>query len=390
MKTFFQIRVIALLFLSIFVAAAIMSGCSETPLVSPGSNGGSKSDKDDDDDDSSKSTRKSTASLTCKLPECSSGGKDCCDYEDKDGDLDEDCEDWCKDDLDLSGDAYDKCLALDKEVVEEDLVFLFKKRLIRPEYSELDDLKKDDIELICAAVKHLDSDLLVDRVNKYGKSDAKAMLQWLAEDKTVMEIFDNADDDDGLRMIKKLLETLGTGTSYAGIVNGLSQDVSAHSDKDNIFQLALSSNKKLVDYLHDEIVTNEKEICKDSHRPTPSTSVNVKNAAGTAVAYNTLQPSNGFHLEACILATYCTISKDMTEAVGNEFRKDIADAVNESSIENFIKRSSADGGLGLGGNTAVTGYVKLEENDAEEWTKKACGNLKYLWENKSGVTFFDL
>ncbi len=384
MKMFLQTKVVIVLLLSIAVAAGIMSGCTSetgdrTGNTTRSSDGGSDGGRDDRRDD-----RRSQAKLKCELPSCS--GSNCCDKEDSDGDLDEDCEDWCKKDLSLSGTAYDRCLALDKVVVEDDLLFLFDDRLSRPEFEELERLKSQDVEIICAAVKHLDSDLLSDKVDKYGSTDAKAMLEWLATDDTVLEIFDNADDDDGLKMIIALLEKLGTGTGDSGVLSGLGQDVSEDRDDDNVLELALSSsNDNLVDYLHDEIIQHEDEICSESNYPAPDTNVSIPGGSG-----NYSQPENHFRFEACVLAAYCNIAPSDSDE-DDKFRKEIADFVNHSSIVNFIKRSAEDGGLDIVGTEAdhagdPPDYYNLDEDDAEEWTYKACTNLKYFWSS----TLFDL
>ena len=267
MKMFLQTKVVVILLLSIALAAGIMSGCSSDQGDRTGTTTGSSDGRSDGGRNDRRDDRRSQAKLKCELPSCS--GSSCCDKEDKNGDLDEDCEDWCKKDLSLSGDAYDKCLALDEIVIEDDLLFLFDERLSRPEFEELESLKSADIEVICAAVKHLDSDLLSEKIDKYSNTDAKAMLEWLATEDTILEIYDNAEDDEGIKMIKALLEKVGTGTGDGAILNGLGVDVSQDNDDDNVFQLAQSNNEQFVDYLHNEIITHEKEICAKTNQPVP-------------------------------------------------------------------------------------------------------------------------
>ena len=268
-------------------------------------------------------------------------------------------------------------------VIEDDLLFLFDDRLSRPEFEELERLKSKDIEEICAAVKHLDSDLLSDKVDKYSSTDAKALLEWLATEDTVLEVFDNADDDDGLKMIQKLLESVGSETGDSAILDGLGKDVSEDKDEDNVLELALKSgNEKLVDYLHDEIITHEDEICSESNYPEPDTTAAIPfTEGGDDDPGSYKQSPNHFKYEACVLAAYCKIA-DTDSDEDDKFRKEIADFVNQSGIVNFIKRNAADGGLDLADGVADANnsiYFNLDEDDAEEWTHKACVNLKYFW-----------
>ena len=395
MKMFLQTKVVVILLLSIAVAAGIMAGCSSdqgdrggtTARSSDGGSDGSRNDRRDD--------RRSQAKLKCELPSCS--GSSCCDKEDKDGDLDEDCEDWCKKDLSLSGDAYDKCLALDEIVIEDDLLFLFDDRLNRPDFEELESLKSKDIEIICAAVKHLDSDLLSDRVDKYSTADAKSMLEWLATEETILEVYDSAEDEEGIKMIKKLLGTVGGGTDDGDILKGIGLDVSRDNDDENVLQLALKSgNENFVKYIHDEIITHDKEICAESNQPVPNATVIIPVEGGGTIKYLDKQPKNGYHYEACVLAAYCTISDKMNDEDGDEFRKDMADFISQSGIVNFVKRKAEDGGLDLADgeedddDNSSSAYFNLDEDDAEEWTHKACTNLEYFWDNVGNKTIFEL
>ena len=385
MKILLRPGTIIILLLSVFLTVALVSGCSsEQGQTTPRDTGG-----DDDDDDDAKDDRRKRAKLKCELPKCS--GSDCCDKEDSDGDLDEDCEDWCKKDLSLSGDAYDNCLALDRAVIaegdEDDLLFLFDERLKRPQIDELETLKTKEVDLICAAVKHLDSDLLSDRVDNYGSADSEGMLEWLATKETVLEIFDSAEDDDGLKMVKKLLETAAALKGDAGILKGLGTDVSDDSDDDNVLELALKAkNKEFVNFIHDDIITHEDEICSKENQPSPDT-LQILPSTGT-------YPDQGYGYEACVLAAYCKIAPNNTDA-DNDFRKDIADFVSENSVVNFIRRKAEDGGLDiadaeLDDTSNPPDYYQLDEDDAEEWSYKACVNLKYFWDNKTGKTLFDL
>ena len=86
----------------------------------------------------------------------------------------------------------------------------------------------------------------------------------------------------------------------------------------------------------------------------------------------------------------------MNQEDGDDFRKEIANSVGQSGIVNFIKRSAEDGGLNPvvpkpGAGTRADDVHDLTEEDAEEWTYKACDNLKYFWENDDAdEELFDL
>ena len=91
MKTLSQIKWMLVILFSCLAIILVSTNC--TP--DRGTQVDRPSDRDGDRDDADR-TR---GTLTCKLP---SGNGSC--------GKDDDCVDWCEDDLDLSGDAREKCL----------------------------------------------------------------------------------------------------------------------------------------------------------------------------------------------------------------------------------------------------------------------------------------
>ena len=345
MKVLLKIKTGIVLILSIFLAVAIVSSCTPEPGRRDAPAGDKKTDTD----------RKATSTLKCKLP---SGNGSC--------KKDKDCVDWCEDDLNLSGDARDKCFDLDDKTVER-LVELFDDVFEKPDDEKLDDLKQEDLELICSAVKELDHDVLADRLDYSSSSRAKYVLEWVAETKEAIEVFENAEKDEGLKMFKKLLSRAGgqSGTGDDDVLAGLVENVASDSDEDkNVIRIALDANNdKLVNYIHDDIITDEDELCSSSNQPSE-----LGNCGGTS-AY-----SSDSEEDACILGVYCKMAPDDNDG-DNEFRKDIADYLKHRNIVNFIKEDVEDGGLGL---TA---------DDADDWTHAVCVKLDTCWTFKTGFTY---
>ena len=267
---------------------------------------------------------------------------------------------------------------LDDETVE-DLVFLFDDVLEKPDDEKLDDLKKEDVELICAAVKELDYKVLDDRLDYSSSSRPKYVLEWVAKTKEAIEIFENAEDNEGLKMFKKLLSRAGgnSGTGDEDVLAGLIENVASESDEDkNVIQVALDENNdRLVEYIHNDIIADEDELCSDTNLPTVDSSVNkldcsAKSGSGDDLD-NTAYRSDSAE-DACILGVYCKMAPGNGDDA-NEFRKDIAEYLKHRNIANFIEQSVDDGGLGL------------TDDDADDWTPAVCTRLKKCWENNTSL-----
>lgn len=380
MKPFLQIRAWLLLFLSGFLAVMIVLSCTqqegkETTSSSSSSSTGPSSTTGDTEE-------KEEDLLTCELPSSCSGNK-CCSK-------DEDCEELCTDSkkLDLSGIAKDKCFDLEEETVER-LVKIFTKILKKPNEDDLEnELKDEDIELICATVKDLDKNLLEDVIKEYSHRQAQRFLTWLAETEEALEIFTNAEDDDGIDMLKRLLaEAVGeSSTSHANILKGLQKLINTDED-DNDDQKPLMSlankngNERLVRYFHEWFIEDEDEgICgKTSNQPVADSNQYSGDHANIADKNN--------KEEACILAVYCTIDDTLPKEDQSDFRENMANIVNYRI--GFIKDDKDNGGLNpdpadVGKDVAP---FALDDDDVEEWSDNACANLKYYWNNgTTGLT----
>ncbi len=364
---------------------AIVVNCEQDREVdgpSTSSSGGSSSSGGNGGEDSS---------LNCALPsECR--GDNCCHTDKK-------CIQWCGDNdyLDLSSEALKKCKNLDKDIVE-DIVHLFNNVFQKPSKAKLSDLNEEDMDLACAAVKELDHDILADRIDDYTSSiSARRVLEWLAERPSALEIFEAAEGDEGVEMLKTVLQKASNKTGNQGIINGLSQIV---DNNDNRHTLAIAidgENNNLITFIHENIILDKDDgICRkktdilprandccwgNSLRSPPSYT-----PAETAIA------DRGYKKEACILAVYCKIS-NYTDV---DFMREIAELLNEDDVVDFIKETKANGGLTLSANdvaqwTRVNRSLLLSKDDAEQWTPAACNRLKLFWNNpKVGTQYLDL
>ncbi len=312
--------------------------------------------------------------LTCELPRCS-GSDDCCD------EADGECENWCENELDLSGKRYDACIALGKDTVKE-LVDLFEKKLRRPKEDGLEDLEKEEQELICGAVKELDHDILGDRIDNYNHTRAKRFLEWAGKEAGVTDIFKNAEKDEGVKMFKRLLYRASGGsgeTTDQGVLDGLTEGVNNEEAGEHVLYLAFDhDNENLVGFVHKKIVSHKDELCDEKNQPEPDETVGVdKDGDGNIAGPDDIYTSSGFEEEACMLGVYCKIAASGNDA--SDFRHDMAKfLVDGGNVADFIEESLQGGGLGL------------TEDDAENWKNDACANLKTYWNDKEGGLDLDL
>ncbi len=377
MKLFLKYRVWLFLFFTCLLAGAIVVSCTdsgqETSSSSSSSSGGTSSDTNEDAKDDDEPL------LSCSLPDCS--GSDCCSKDD------DDCDGWCTDKkhLDLSGKAATKCLSLEEDVVK-DLAEIFAI-LKKATADKLDGLDDDDIELICAGVKELDAGLWGDLIDDYSASKAKRVLNWMSNNEAIVEVFENAEDDDGIEMFKDLLKKAAGGAEdgYAKILKGLETVVNTSADADDrrplIALAAKDGRDRLVRYIHEELIVDEDEgICgQSSNRP-------VADGASSYLSGEVTEADKNFKEEACILAVYCTIDKHIVSSDQNKFRKNIADTVDSGDVTSFISTDQIDGGLDP--TSPGANAVAIDDDDADEWSDNACKNLKHFW--KDGLTGLDI
>jgi hypothetical protein len=356
MKIFLNLKTGVVLALSCFLFLAVVVSCTRKSNPSP-------------EDEAETIEKETKGILTCELPRC--GGSDDCCYEE-----DEQCDNWCDSDLNLGGRHYDACVALRKDTVK-DLVELFDEKLKKPKEDDLDDLGKEEQELICGAVKELDYDILGDLIDNYNHTRAKQFLEWAGETPGVADIFKNAEDDEGEKMFKRLLYRAsgGTGeTTDQGILDGLTEGVNKEEAGEHVLYLAFKNkNENLIEFIHEEIVSHRDELCDDKHYPEPDAAALWPDDDGADQPY----ASTGFEKEACVLGVYCKIAAAGDDA--SDFRHDMAKFLGDGGdMADFIEESLSDGGLGL------------TEDDAEDWTDAACTNLKTYWNDKEGGLDLDL
>ena len=354
MKVFLNLKTGVVLTLSCLLFLAVVVSCSRKSSTETGGQ-------------NEPIEEKKKGILTCELPRC--GGSDDCCYEE-----DEKCDHWCESDLDLSGKHYDACVALRKDTVEE-LVKLFEEKLKKPKEEDLDDLDKEEQELICGAVKELDHDILGDRIDNYNHTRAKRFLAWAGENPGVADIFKNAEDDEGVKMFKRLLYRASGGAGEItdqGVLDGLAVGVNSDEAGEHVLYMAFDdNNENLVDFIHEEIVSHKDELCDDKNHPVPDDTQVVDSNTGDVYA------STGFEKEACVLGVYCKIAAAGDDA--SDFRHDMAKFLGDGGdMADFIEESLKDGGLGG------------TEDDGEDWRDAACANLKTYWNDKTGGLDLDL
>ncbi len=376
MKSFFYSpKFLIPLVLSPFMAMFFMLNCSSP--VEEGTQTGGRTNKRNED-------TKQTNVLKCNLPKCS--GSKCCDKED------EECTDYCGDSdyLNLSGDGYHKCLALEKKFVHDKLVIIFKDVLEDPDEEKLiQKIQEEELDIICSAMKELSLDLLEDLIDDYGPYEAQLLLNYVGVKKPALELFTKTQEkEDGIDLFKKLLEkagdSSGTATKEAKMLQAL-KDKSEFQDENEVSLLerALNNNNKdLVHFIHKNIVHDKDEgLCggdNERFHPQPvdraqdiKYDANDPNlipgyGAGSGVP-SALSFASDRSQYACILAFYCYI--DNTRG-GNILRKKLAWLLKESGVRSFIKSPVRKGGLNLSSQKAQ-----------DEWPHQACFELNLRWKN---------
>ena len=356
MKLLLNLKMGMVLVLSCILFSAIVISCKSSRETLP---------KDGVEGD--KKERKGL--LTCVLPGCS--GSECC-HED-----DNECNDWCDNELGLggSGRRYEACINLGKDTVGE-LVDIFEEKLKRPTEEDLDNLGKEEMELICGAVKELDHDVLGDRIEDYNQTRAKQFLEWAAENEAVADIFKNAEKDEGVKMFRDLLHNASGAsgdTTDQGVLDGLTKGVNSEEAGEHVLYLAFKENNEyLVEFIHEKIISDKNELCDDKNHPEPDTTVAVdQNNDGDTADVDDVYASNNFGEEACVLGVYCKIASSGDDA--SDFRKDMAKFLGDGGHPgSFIKEPLTEGGLGG------------TEEDAEDWSDAACEALQTYWNDKEG------
>ena len=373
MKAFIKSIQFWLIFIALAtLVLALVFSCSSTPSADETtSGGGGAGDRaNNDDDDAPK------RGLECELPKCS--GSECCDKIKDEDSRKENCENWCKDGdyLGLNGDAYRACLALEHSFVDKLSTLFGEEGLKDPNEEELSNLKTEDLDKICSAVRELDVDVWGDTIDDYSGSEARVVLAWIAGTDDTIDIFEKIKKkEDSIEIFRVLLSTLSSGDSVTDqtVVNGLAESVDFdEKEYDNVMVMALEKdNYRLVDYIDKKIIKDKNEgLCgKDQSnnwpKPKPKSGTSGYASADIANANNNQQ-------RACILAVYCNfITQAETDNPKDKIRKQLEDRVSSTDMRSFIKNPVTKGGLGL---TA---------SDSDKWPNTVCIRLKRLWNNPS-------
>lgn len=354
MKNLSRIKIGAVLVLIIsgLAGLALITSCgtgegTRSGTSSSGKDPGSSSSGNDDDDE---------ITLDCSL---SSKGSPCEDSKK--------CEDWCDDELELSGSALDECKDLGEDTVE-DLVKVFDDVFRKPTQDDLNDLDLEDLELMCGAVKKIGRDILEEKTDDYTASSARNFLAWMAEKDEVLDIFKTIEeteedgDEEALKMIKALIEKIGSGNGDEAILNGLKAPTLGEEGDQHFLAIAQDNNNSgLIKYIHNNLIDNDQELCDEDNHPSAL-------AAPTSASSDKGVSERTDGREACVLGVYCTIAPPKSDDdTSEELREKISQIVS-INFNRLVKASVADGGFGL------------TEEDAEEWTNNACYCLANYWE----------
>ena len=334
--------------LSMFFTAGLMFSCSEdsTNLSRP-TDGGNRDGG---------SGREDNTVQNSSCPEnvkCSSS--DCCKE-------DEDCKQAC-DDL-FSGSAYTSCMNEYTIDTITKLKHIKENILDRPGPNELYEINtEDDNEPFCALLT-LDAESWESDIEGYSPGIAAKVLEWMIA-RDVLSLLPSGDEGDDSAI--NIFETALISMSRAG--SSESQDFKIFkaltereiSEKKTIFYIAENArnSNRGFNFIHDNLI--KEGICDSSaNRPEPQSS-GEHSYTGPA-----LSAANRYNLDACILALYCKAGPD------DEFKRERQNAAKllNDNVSDFIKTSTADGGLGV-------------SDKANEWPSPACTKLQNYWNNNT-------
>ena len=365
MKQLLQNKIgIILIIVSCFLTLFFVSNCTTENGSSSSSSSSSSGTTDSSDDDPSV--------LACEdLSECSS----CC--------TESECRKFCTK-------AVPKGLGMslsDCKTMEEEDVNAMKD--INDKLEDADDEKlkdisssEEDMELLCSVVKK-DYNYLHDHIKKYNKSDAQKFLGWLAEESTVIDMFEALDEDDAIKIVELLLHRVGGGKTNTPtdetVLKGLTVDVKSESAKDeenpHFLRWMLDGGDDTEDFVkwfHEHIVEEESDgLCKNKNLP------NLDLGSTT---------DKDRQRAACILAVYCHLAPGDTGEY-NEFREKMAGLVGDSSdIEDLI----TDNTRNQGGLSQLGTRITDSDDATESWPRVVCCELSDEWKSGVGTGPLDL
>ena len=307
-------------------------------------------------------SRGGVVNLNCKFPaKCS--GSQCCERGAKCEDI---CNDW------FSGKAENECEQLNIDTIEDidNLLEILKDA----KEDELNGISREQVDLLCQVLGGLDHKAWLKEIKNYSASKAERVLAWMIGNEGATALLGTIDTDDAVEILEYLL-VRGSSTQSSinpdALLDGLDKAIGDDDDKVLVFAED-SNNKVFINFIHEEIIT--KDICKSAVLPAC-----VNHSGSTKCATTSVDKS--VRQAACELGVYCKVIPDNEENV----RKSIADLVGKSTdIKNFI-RDLVTENEGINVETAASAYNRLNENDAEEWTNRACQNLKFFFQNHADL-----
>ena len=150
---------------------------------------------------------------------------------------DRECEDLCKDIYNRRTVRKD-CLALPVSQVEKlwEIYDIFRN----PREDDLEIIDPEDFEIFV----EIDLQPLDTLIRKFGTSEAKRVLAWIAEEPDIVEIFQDEDDD--FDLLKELLKSLNSNAGAQQYQQALSKTI----DRESFIEIAISDNGLALDWIH--------------------------------------------------------------------------------------------------------------------------------------------
>ena len=150
---------------------------------------------------------------------------------------DRECEDFCKDIYNRRS-VREDCLALPLSQVEKlwEIYEIFRN----PKEDDLEIIDPEDFEIFV----EIDLQPLDTLIGKFGTSEAKRVLAWIAGEPDIVEIFQDEDDD--FDLLKELLKSLNSNAGAQQYQQALSKTI----DRDSFIEIAISDNGPALDWIH--------------------------------------------------------------------------------------------------------------------------------------------
>ena len=203
------------------------------------------------------------------------------------------------------------------------------------------------------------------KIHNYQRSDAKAVLLWLAARENVTRlVFNNLSSEKPQALLKALFRQNIRGKSSLvddnALLLGLKTPI---EEEDTFFHLLLEAeNNILIRLVHEAVISEH--LCEYPINP-PRPELYVSDQ----------------HHSACVLAVYCYLTGSYNKGLyladlsahRQEFRRKLVDEFDDLQVTEFIQEPLRAGGLGIPENR-----LELKEQ-AVEWPDTACQELGRLW-----------